>query len=100
RVTDVLGALLLRLEHQRHLGPGVPESVVRDPGDVLEVLGVRRVRLVGPAAAGVRRERDVQHPARRRVTTYPQLAVGADVRKALVERTEPAVVDVPRRPAV
>jgi hypothetical protein len=61
---------------------------------------MRDVALVGPAALGVRRERHVQHPARRRVTAYPQLAVGAYVGKALVKRTEPAVVDVPRVPPI
>jgi hypothetical protein len=61
---------------------------------------VRDVALFGPAAVGVWREGNVKNPRRTSVSAYPDLTVGANIGEPVVERAEPALVDVPRCPTV
>src|SRR5690349_21913276 len=98
-VAPVLVPDLCGLEHQGHLRPGVPQPVRRDPSDVVEVLRVVEIALVRPPPVRVRSERHVEHPRGLCVAAYPHLAVRPDLGEPVVERAEPTLVDVPRRPS-
>lgn len=100
RVTPVLLPDLRGLEHQRHLRPGIAQPIRRNPGDVLEIFGMRKMTLVGPSTAGVRRERHIQHPRRSCITAHPHLTVGANLRESGIERPKPTLVDIPWRPTI
>ena len=100
RIGPVLLAVLARLEHQRDLGALVAQPIVCHPRDLLEGSDLVTPALVGPLPVRFRGERHVENPGCGGVLAHPDLAVGPDVREPGVERPEPALVHVPRRPAV